>query len=441
MSRDHDNFRAALEWSLAPGGQAGQAGPRLAHALGDYWLALGLLGEGRSWLERALASPVADQGLRAGLLRLLGAALYEAGDLDRAEAALAEAYAVAAAARAPAVQARIAVLLADLRNMQGGGNAEALAECEAAAAVLASEDDLYGLAEAWTQAGKLRFWLDDTAGAGETLERAISCARQSGHHRAQMRASHWLAVSFHVLPIPADTAIARSEELLRAAHGDPWAEADLLKPLCILYAYVGRAAGARAAFARSRAIFAGFGAKFALAECGIPAGVMEWALAQPVATERSLRETYAALRAMGERRYLADVTTMLAEALYAQGRFGEAQQFADEARAANVRDADIGIGLLNIQARLLAQRGRFPEASRLIAEAEALITPASSALYRADMLVSKAEVDRLAGASGEAAASLRAALRIYEDRRATQLAAQVRASLAGLASPAGRGPA
>jgi hypothetical protein len=37
------------------------------------------------------------------------------------------------------LQARIGVLLADIRNMQGGGNAEALAECDAAAAVLESE--------------------------------------------------------------------------------------------------------------------------------------------------------------------------------------------------------------------------------------------------------------------------------------------------------------
>ena len=48
------------------------------------------------------------------------------------------------------------------------------------------------------------------------------------------------------------------------------------------------------------------------------------------------------------------------------------------------------------------------------------------------MLKARAEVERLAGASGHAAASLRAALQIYEDRRATTLAEQVRAALASL---------
>jgi hypothetical protein len=48
------------------------------------------------------------------------------------------------------------------------------------------------------------------------------------------------------------------------------------------------------------------------------------------------------------------------------------------------------------------------------------------------VLKARAEVERLAGASGHAAASLRAALQIYGDRRATTLAEQVRAALASL---------
>ena len=153
LSRDHDNFRAALEWSLSAGDQTG---PRLARAAGDFWLARGLLQEGRYWLERALAQQPADAHLRAGLLRQLGTVLYEAGDLERAEAVLSEGSEVAAAAGAPALRARIRVLLAEIRNLQGEGNAEALEECEAAIGVLDAEGDLEGLAEAWLLAGRLR---------------------------------------------------------------------------------------------------------------------------------------------------------------------------------------------------------------------------------------------------------------------------------------------
>ncbi|MFY9931710.1 MAG: hypothetical protein WAK82_27275 [Streptosporangiaceae bacterium] len=158
LVREQDNFRTALEWSLEHGNQTG---PRLARALGDFWLGRGLLAEGRDWLDRAVAQRPADLRLRADLLRLLGAVLFEGGDLDRADTVLSEGAKVAAAAGAPAVQARVRVLHADVRNYQGTGHADALAECEAAAAVLESEDDLDGLAEALTVAGRLLFWLGD----------------------------------------------------------------------------------------------------------------------------------------------------------------------------------------------------------------------------------------------------------------------------------------
>jgi tetratricopeptide (TPR) repeat protein len=118
LSRDQDNFRAALEWSLD---SEDETGPRLAHALGEFWLGRGLLYEAGDWLERALAQHVPDERVRAGLLRLLGAVLYDAGDLDRAEVTLSQAAEVAAAAGAVAAQARIRVLLADVRGMQGTG--------------------------------------------------------------------------------------------------------------------------------------------------------------------------------------------------------------------------------------------------------------------------------------------------------------------------------
>ena len=287
LAREQDNFRAALEWSLAHGSQIG---PRLARALGKFWLGRGLLAEGRDWLGRALAQRPADQRLRADLLRLLGAVRFEAGDLDGADAVLSEGAQVAAAAGAPVIAARIRVLRADVRNYQGTGHADALAECQAAAVVLESEDDLDGLAEALTVAGRLRFWLGDISASQPVLERAIGCARHSGNHRTQMRASHWLAVIFSLLSIPADVGVTRTEQLLAEASSDPWAEADLLKPLCALYAHVGRFADARAAIDRSQSIFAGFGAKLALAESAVPAAMVGLIIGDPAAAERYARE-------------------------------------------------------------------------------------------------------------------------------------------------------
>jgi predicted ATPase/DNA-binding SARP family transcriptional activator/class 3 adenylate cyclase len=437
LAREQDNFRAALDWSL---GHGGPAGPRLARALGDFWLGRGLLAEGRDWLDRTVAQCPADLRLRADLLRLLGAVLFEAGDLDRADTVLAEGSEVAAAAGVPAVQARIRVLRADIANLQGLGNAEALAECEAAAAVLEAEGDLSGLAEALTAAGRLRFWLGDIPASHVALERAITCARHSGNRRTQMRASHWLAVTFSLLAIPADAGVARGEQLLQDAEDDLWAEADLLKPLCVLYAHVGRSADARAAIDRSQSIFAGFGAKVALAESAVPAAIMGLIIGDPAAAERYARAGYEAWRAMGERgEYVGDMAMLLTDALYEQGRFDEAQQLIDQVNA-EPSSASVSSTQLT-EAKLLARRGQFAAARQLLGQAEALLPPTSLPYLQAEMLLARSEVERLAGAPGQAAASLRAALRIYENLRATTPAGRARAALVSLAAQPDPGPA
>ena len=50
---EHDNFRAALKWSLAH--KSPESSLRFAGALGIFWRKRGYLSEGRAWLERLLA--------------------------------------------------------------------------------------------------------------------------------------------------------------------------------------------------------------------------------------------------------------------------------------------------------------------------------------------------------------------------------------------------
>jgi tetratricopeptide (TPR) repeat protein len=435
LSREHDNFRAALDWSLTAGDRIG---PRMACALGNFWLAQGLLAEGKGWLERALTQPVADERLRADLQRLLGTLLYEAGDLKRAEAVLQEGLEVATATGALSLQARIRVQLADIHNLWGASMTEALKECDAATAVLDAEGDLEGLAEAWLLAGKVRMDRGEWPANRQALERAIDYAGRSGNHRARMQASHWLAVTYVWLPVRADDAVARVQQLLQAADGEPWAEAYLLLPLSMLNAYVGRLAEARAALTRSRSIFAGFGAKLALAFTTIPAGHIELAAGDAAAAERYSRQGYEAFRAMAERGAYANLAALLAEALYGQHRFREAEELTEQAQAAAAPDdVDALATCWIVRAKLLAQRGELEAARQLADDTQALISPTSWAVHRAKVLVARAEVSRLGGARDQAATSLQAALQIYEDRGATQLAAQIRAALIGLAPAAG----
>ena len=184
---------------------------------------------GAGWNARWPAGP-ADPRLHADLHRLLGAVLYAAGDLERAQAALAQGVQVAADGRP--------VLGSGPDPGPAGGHpglrkagpcAEAFQACDAAAAVLESDGDLEGAAEAWLVVGKLRFWgCGGAVAAEEALQRAAACARQSGNHHVERESGAWLVANLQDLPIPADAAVGRAEQLLEAAAGDPWAEAAIL---------------------------------------------------------------------------------------------------------------------------------------------------------------------------------------------------------------------
>jgi ATP/maltotriose-dependent transcriptional regulator MalT len=90
---------------------------------------------------------------------------------------------------------------------------------------------------------------------------------------------------------------------------------------------------------------------------------------------------------------------------------------------------------------VLARRGQFVAARRLADEAVALVSPTSWATLQAEILMAKAEVNRLAGEREQAAASLRAALRICQDRNATPLADQAKTAIASLTDHPGTKPA
>ena len=434
LSHDHDNFRAALDWSLRTGDEAG---PRLARALGNFWIACGFWLEARDWLERALASRPADQQVRADLLRLLGAVSFESGDLVRAQAVLSEGSAVADAAGLPAAaQARIRLKLTEIRFLEegSGGLIRYLAECQAALATLESDGDVEAMAEAWLTIGQIHVNLGDSV-AEEDFEHALDCARRSGNHSAALKASSWLVFTFTLMPVRVDIAIDRAEQLLDALSSDPWAEAMTRAPLSELYAYAGRFTDARAAMARAQSIQQKSGSRLYSAISAIFMGEIEMLAGEPATAEAQLRQGCEALRAIGERGYLVSSLTSLAEAVYAQGRLDEADQLTREVETlATGDDLDAQAHWRATRAKVLARRGQITAARQLASEAEALFAPTPFATEQAGVLEVKAEVAKLAGEPDEAAGYLRAALHMYEARRASGLADRARTALASLSA-------
>ena len=86
---EYDNLRAALSWAIGWG--AAEQGLRFAAALRWFWYARGHYGEGRGWLEQALAKDgQARAATRAKALDALGWLAHDQGDMDRAVAAAEE---------------------------------------------------------------------------------------------------------------------------------------------------------------------------------------------------------------------------------------------------------------------------------------------------------------------------------------------------------------
>jgi len=163
------------------------------------------------------------------------------------------------------------------------------------------------------------------------------------------------------------------------------------------------------------------------------AGRVEVIAGDHVAAEQHLRHGYEALRAMGERGHRASLATWLAEAVYAQGRLGEALQLTEEAEAlGGVDDYEVQGRWRAIQAKLLARRGQFPAAMRLAEEAVALVPATVDPPERAEFLLAWAEVYRLCGALDEAEACARRALQFYQDRQMVPLAERARALIGSL---------
>jgi tetratricopeptide (TPR) repeat protein len=200
-----------------------------------------------------------------------------------------------------------------------------------------------------------------------------------------------------------------------------------------MYGYVARFTDARAALARSRALFTRFGARYLLAGTTLAGGLTEEAAGDFPAAERWFREGYETFRAMADRAYLSVLANNLAQALYAQGRFDEAWQMSEQAEATAVPgDFDPQAGWKNIKAKLLAQRGQFTAARQLLGEVEAALPPGTWPQLEARTLVAKAEIARLAGDFHQAEHHLRAALQIYESIRTVALAKQAKAAIASL---------
>ncbi len=176
---EHDNFRGALEWRLGSD-QPDPDSLELAIALYWFWMKRAHLGEGRQFLERALARhPGVAPAKRAQALMALGSIIFFQGDFGRAEGLLEESATLADAAGEPSTAA-FALGIGTMAAMERGDleGAARRASASAAAARAAGAPWLECFSLTYQAYGAL--YAGDVDRAGALHEQALALLRALG---------------------------------------------------------------------------------------------------------------------------------------------------------------------------------------------------------------------------------------------------------------------
>jgi tetratricopeptide (TPR) repeat protein len=150
----------------------------------------------------------------------------------------------------------------------------------------------------------------------------------------------------------------------------------------------------------------------------------------PVAAEAELRASYEELRETGEKTFLAENTAQLAQALYAQGKYEEAERFVQVSEGASSGRAQKAYWG-PVRAKLLARQGNR-QAEALAREAVAIWSERDVLLWHGYALLDLADVQQLAGRAQEAVSVIEDAIELFECKGITPAAETARALLVEL---------
>jgi tetratricopeptide (TPR) repeat protein len=368
-------------------------------------------------LARATALLPEEDPFRLELLCELGVALRAAGETDRAEKTLEHAIEASTATGNERVEVRARLELAYARLLHDPeGRAEELLDLAShAIPVLEALGDDRALGRAWLFVGLVHGGFHGRhASWQEAAERALV-----HHRRAHFPTSYCLghlAAALYYGPTPVPQALRRCKELLRNETTDRVGEANVLVFLGGLEAMRGRLDEARGLVMRASAAYDELGQTALAATYG-------WAVLGDIdllagnfrSAERSLTELCRLHEQMHSWGPLSTRAADLAEALYALGRYDDAERWSRTAEAHAGSD-DLSVQPLwrAVRAKVLARRGMFAEAEALAREAAQLAESTDALNLNGKVLLDLAEVLRLAGRADESASTAAKAARLYE---------------------------
>ena len=384
---------------------------RAAHDRGDTLAAVNLL-------DRAAALLPADDPGLARLYTGLGAALTEAGQLEKARVTLGHAQRIAAAHgdQGQHAHARVQALLLGLKMDPNGAAMEITRALPGLRREFGRSRDELGLCRTLRLEAALHWAHARFAAAEEAWRHAAEYARRVNDRRQLTEILGWLASAALWGPTPAPEGIRRCADYLDEIGSHPSGQAVILHHLAGLYAMQDDVATAHATLGRAKTLLDALGPTMTAAITQ-PAAFIAMLAGDPATAETHLRLEYEALDRMGERDILATTAALLARAIAAQGpsRYDEAAcliSISGEAGAAEDPPTQIiGQGLA---ARILAGRCRYAEAEELARSAAALAARTDLLSVRADSLLDLAHVLATAGRVPEARAAATQALDLYQ---------------------------
>jgi class 3 adenylate cyclase/tetratricopeptide (TPR) repeat protein len=320
-------------------------------------------------LERAARILPDGDRAAAALYPDLGSAVAESGDLRRADELF-----------------RAAEELGDERTeligrqrriwnelMRGASMAESIEPLEATVAEAEQTGEEAILAEGLMRLGVVASWLGANVRAEHELRRAMTHAHSLGDPKIVADARRWVGIVLLWGPTPVDEALVEVRALAEEAGTGGLAHSELLVVEGTLLALTGDFERGRRLAAEGRRALLELGQKVQYAGIGQPAAIIELLADEDVAAERIMREAHEILTAAGERGFLSTVSALLGLALARQGRYDEADRFAEESREAGSHD-DVITQLYwrIVKARVAAAKGDLDSAATLAAEVVAL---------------------------------------------------------------------
>jgi DNA-binding SARP family transcriptional activator len=383
---------------------------RAAHDRGDALAAMNLLIRAAALLPR-------DDAALARLYTNLGTAMTEAGQLEQAVATLDDAQRIAAADgdEGQRAHARVQALLLGLKLAPNMAAAEIAQSLPGLRNEFTRGPDEVGLCQTLQLEAAVDWIHGRSAAAEEAWRRAAEYARRANDRRQLTEILGWLASAALWGPTPAPEGIRRCKDYLDEVGNHPRGQAVILKHMAGLYALQDQFETADATLSRARSYLDTLGPTMTAAVTQ-PAAFIAMLEGDPATAEMHLRFAYESLSLMGEKGNLSTAAALLAKAIAAQGaeRYEEANQLvAISQEAAAGEDLVTQIIGQGLSARMLADRGRYAEATGLASSAEALAAQTDLLSQHADALLDLAHVLAASGRFPDALAAATEALDLY----------------------------